>query len=72
MCPNPQEAQLLLQEAVANPCSDRGLEATVYQNMSRAQVASEKVAILSQHLKAMQAIVSGTSSRGPAGAPGSS
>lgn len=33
---------------------DRGFEATVYQSMARAHLASERVAVVAQHMHAMR------------------
>ncbi|KAL6765530.1 hypothetical protein V8C86DRAFT_2453823 [Haematococcus lacustris] len=51
-------AQDLVKKAVSTPASGRDFQATVYQSMVKAHVASEKVGIVSLQIDAMQALLS--------------
>ncbi|KAJ9517979.1 hypothetical protein QJQ45_004350 [Haematococcus lacustris] len=50
--------QDLVKKAVSTPASGRDFQATVYQSMVKAHVASEKVGIVSLQIDAMQALLS--------------
>mmetsp|Transcript_19333 Transcript_19333/g.49186 ORF Transcript_19333/g.49186 Transcript_19333/m.49186 type:complete len:145 (+) Transcript_19333:150-584(+) len=61
-----KEAQVLVQEAVASPASDRGFEATAYHFMARAHVASEKIGVVAMGLEAMRQAAAGAGAEGAA------
>mmetsp|Transcript_10530 Transcript_10530/g.28825 ORF Transcript_10530/g.28825 Transcript_10530/m.28825 type:complete len:138 (+) Transcript_10530:2735-3148(+) len=50
-------AQDLVHEIAATPAADRGFEATVYQSMARAHLASEKVSVVAQHMQTMHEVL---------------
>ncbi len=51
-----QSAQELILTAVSTPLGDRTFEANAYPNMIQAQVASEKVKVVSSLLQDMHAV----------------
>ncbi|KAF5841563.1 hypothetical protein DUNSADRAFT_12261 [Dunaliella salina] len=50
-------AQDLVHEIASTPATDRGFEATVYQSMARAHLASEKVSVVAQHMQTMHEVL---------------